>query len=185
MGRKQTEETKLKISNALKGRRVGNAHTNYGVFSSELRMCPTCKIEFSVSPYKSKKYCSLKCASVNNGGLRPNCGKKGSWYFCKYMNKDVYLDSTWELEYAIWLDKNNIKWNRPSYFNWTDINGKPRRYYPDFYLIEENKYIDIKNDFLIKKDKYKIDNVIFKHNIELQIIDRRTLDNILAGIVQK
>ncbi len=178
MGRIQTEETKTKISSALKGRRVGFAKIKHGIFTSELRKCPTCKVEFSVSPYKSKKYCSLKCSAVNNGGLRPNCGKKGSWYFCKWMGKEVYLDSTWELEYANWLDNNNIEWNRPSYFLWQDTAGKNRRYYPDFYLVA-------KNNFLIQRDKIKIERVITQNKINLEVVNRIKLDEILAGVVQQ
>ena len=185
MGRMQTEETKAKISATLKGRRVGFAKIQHGIFSSEERECPNCKTKFLVSPYKAKKYCSIKCASVNNGGLRPNCGKKGSWYFCKWMNKNVYLDSTWELEYASWLDRNNIEWNRPSYFPWQDDTGKNRKYYPDFYLVKENKYVDIKNDFLIQQHKVKLDSVVKQNKINLEIVNRRKLNEILAGVVQQ
>lgn len=185
MGRMQTEETKAKIAASLKGRRVGYAKIKHGVFSKEIRNCINCNLEFSVSPYKQKKYCSLKCASANNGGLRPNCGKKGSWYFCKWSNKDVYLDSTWEVEYANWLDKHNIEWNRPSYFLWRDDTGKLRKYYPDFYLVTENRYIDIKNNFLIETHKSKIEKVIEAHNIKLDVISRKKLDEILAGVVQQ
>lgn len=185
MGRKQTEQTKAKISAKLKGRRVGAAASTYGKITVELRYCKTCSQSFYVEPYKKKKYCSLKCASVNNGGLRYNCGKKGSWYFCKWTNTEVYLDSTWELEYVTWLDRNNIAWSRPSYFSWTDDEGKPRRYYPDFYLVKENKYIDIKNDYLIQRDEVKINKVVLTHKINLEVVNRKRLDEILAGVVQQ
>jgi hypothetical protein len=188
MGRKQTKETREKISKALKGRLVGNAIYTKGkrIVPLETRKCknPNCSKEFKCDRWRRKKYCNSKCASYNNGGLRANCGKKGSWYFCKYTNKDVYLDSTWEVEYAQWLDTNDVKWKRPSYFLWQDEFGKERKYYPDFYLIEENKYIDIKNDHLIKKHSHKIKNVIEAHSIDLEVIDRKKLDKILADVVQ-
>lgn len=50
----------------------------------------------------------------------------------------------WEIEYAKWLDKNSVRWRRPSekfeYF----FDGKRRYYTPDFYLVDDKKYIEIK-----------------------------------------
>lgn len=183
MGRTQTQSTKEKISNALKGRLVGYSAITKGkkLFPLEKRKCqnPNCIIEFECERWKTKKYCSLKCASYNNGGLRPNCGKKGEWYFNKHQNKNVYLDSSWEVEFAKWLDGNNIPWHRPSYFEWTDTNNKKHKYWPDFYLTESNKYYDIKNDYLIKCDEVKIKSVIEQNSIVLEILSREKLDKMM------
>lgn len=58
--------------------------------------------------------------------------------------KGIRFHGMWELKYAKWLDSNNIKWRRPSESFLYYFNDKPKRYTPDFYLIESNEYIEIK-----------------------------------------
>lgn len=183
MGRKQTDETKQKISTALKGKLIGYAAQTKGqkIIPDVIRICPRCNKEFEIRRWKKTIFCSKKCGDAGNGGLRPNAGKRGSWYFCFESNKQVYLDSTWEREYAEYLDKNNIRWIRPTYLDWIDVNGKSHKYYADFYLINEDKYIDIKNDYLITLDKEKISRVIERHDVNLEIISRDKLNEILQA----
>lgn len=54
------------------------------------------------------------------------------------------MQGTWELRFAIWCDKNNIIWekNKKS-FTYTYKN-KNHLYFPDFYLKDIDKYIEIK-----------------------------------------
>jgi hypothetical protein len=79
------------------------------------------------------------------------------------------MDSSWEVNLAKWLDNNSIEWKRDRKINfiWTDICGKKRRYYPDFYLPKYNIYLDPKNKFKLKKDEYKLSRVILENNIKL------------------
>jgi len=187
MGRKQTESTKLKISESLKGRQVGYAAQVNGksLVPIQEKICKNCKQVFSVKRWRKTAYCSRTCGSSKNGGVRPNAGKRGAWYFCKEMSKNVYLDSTWEVEYATYLDKNDIRWVRPEYFVWIDSNSKMRKYYPDFLLIESQTYVDVKNDYLIKKDKEKISLVEQQNSVIINVLSRKDLDTLFAGVVQK
>lgn len=180
-----TEDSRNQISIALKGKPFSGIRGRRKIIPLSERICknPNCNKSFFTARWRTKKYCNPKCAAWNSGGLRCNCHKKGSWYFCKWMNKDVYLDSTWEREYVIWLDLNNIEWYRPSYFNWVDENNKTHKYYPDFYLKNEDVYIDIKNDFLIKRHEFKISQVLKLNSINLKIVSRKQLDEILASVV--
>jgi len=91
----------------------------------------------------------------------------------------VYLQSSYELRYADWLDKNNIKWNREGVFQYS-LNGKAKKYYPDFYLVEKDLYVDTKNEYLIKIDKEKITAVRKQNEINLLIISGKELT--LMGI---
>jgi len=183
MGRKQTKETRTRISNSMRGRLTGHAKNTKGKLLVPLvqRICknPNCSIVFECHRWRPNKYCSIKCACYNNGGLRPNAGKKGEWYFNKHQNKEVYLDSTWEVEFAKWLDKNEIVWERPTHFPWVDAHNKPHKYYPDFYLVESKKYYDIKNDYLIERDQVKINAVLAQNNIDLEILSRQKLDSMM------
>lgn len=81
-----------------------------------------------------------------------------TWY-----KKEVYLRSTYELEYAKLLDFNKIYYEveslRIKYYD--TILNKYRCAVPDFYLPESNTIVEIKSDWTIKdkvqemKDKFK------------------------------
>jgi len=54
------------------------------------------------------------------------------------------LKGSWEVEVAKWLDNNNIKWTneiKPFEYFWS---GSNHLYYPDFYLVDYNVYIEVK-----------------------------------------
>lgn len=97
--------------------------------------------------------------------------------------KGYTLGSTYELEVAKDLDKNNIKWKTCSRFKYIDPLGKERTYTPDFYLIDYDVYLDPKNDFLIENinpnlgfsDKEKIRLVCEQNNIRVLILNKNQL----------
>lgn len=65
-----------------------------------------------------------------------------------YIKKDgtiVKLDSSWEVALATRLDELDVRWHRPNAVRWIDKNGIRRHYFPDFYLIDYNLYLDPKN----------------------------------------
>jgi hypothetical protein len=103
------------------------------------QLCRKCL--YSDLGYKEKisKSTKGKC-----GGFRKNSGRgKQSWYESYFAGK-VYLQSSWELKYAKYLDENNINWSRPTKgFKYLE-EKKERHYIPDFYLIEQDLYIEIK-----------------------------------------
>lgn len=68
----------------------------------------------------------------------------------------LLLESSWEVDIATWLDKNNIDWDRPKHIKWVDSTRKARKYFPDFYLPDYDVYLDPKNPYIIAKDKEKI-----------------------------
>lgn len=146
--------------------------------------CVICKKEFKHFRRKVKT-CSADCyhklLSITSKA-NPNCG--GETNYKKYRYNGIYMDSTWELEIAKWLDDNNIEWKRSRkiMFWWTDKNGNKRRYYPDFYLPKYNLYLDPKNPFLLQKDKFKLDQVIRENNVNLIYGNK---DFIMGRVVQQ
>jgi len=82
---------------------------------------------------------------------------RGEWHtsLAKRMHinyNGIDLHGTWELKYAQYLDANGIKWERnrssfPYFFEdaW-------HRYFPDFYLIDTDEYIEIKGQKTKKDD---------------------------------
>lgn len=92
---------------------------------------------------KQGKTCSAECKSIHiSNSVR---GKTGGNRDCNLpgidsFGKHFFFDSNWEVQLADSLDKNNIKWHRPTRF----ILTSNRSYTPDFYLPDYNVYIDPK-----------------------------------------
>ena len=157
-----------KISQTLK--RYNQEHSQSRKTKFEDRVCPMCNNTFNIEARKTKKTCSNKCFRKlisTNSTNNPNCG--GETNYRKYQYNGIWMDSTWEVEIAKWMDDNNIKWKRDRNmrFSWTDLTGKKRRYYPDFYLTDFNIYLDPKNKHLLKKDNFKLNQVIKENKISL------------------
>lgn len=75
--------------------------------------------------------------------------RQGNWHlsFSKsrtFEYKGLKFQGLWEVNYAKWLDDNLIKWRRPTEKFAYEFEGKTRYYTPDFYLIDESAYIEIK-----------------------------------------
>lgn len=90
-----------------------------------------------------------------------------------YNYNGVDLHGKWELNYAKWLDKNQIKWQRCKESFEYVYGDKKRRYTPDFYLIESDEYIEIKGYKTEKDDakwqhfpKHKVLNVLFEDDLK-------------------
>jgi hypothetical protein len=84
----------------------------------------------------------------------------------------ILLDGSWEVLVATWFDNNNIKWIKNVngfQYNW-ELNIKT--YYPDFYLIDFDLYVEVKGYERPKDiEKWKVvDNLlIVKHKDILEI----------------
>ena len=88
----------------------------------------------------------------------------------------IILESSYEVSVAKILDELGIEWIkvRQGYI-WND-NGKKRRYIPDFYLPKQNIFLDPKNDYLIKKDKRKIESAMKINNIRVAILSKELIN---------
>lgn len=87
--------------------------------------------------------------------------------------KGVILQSNWELQVALYLDEHNIRWERPSIGHEYTFENKSHLYFPDFYLLDYNTYIEVKG-WKQPKDDCKWED--FKH--ELVIIDKHSIKNL-------
>jgi hypothetical protein len=107
--------------------------------------------------------------------------KSGKWHVSLAKNlwkeyNGVKFHGTWEVEYAKWLDRNNIRWRKPTETFQYTFQGKTRRYTPDFYLTDERVYIEIKG-YETEKDKAKWlqfplnHRVLKKHDLALMGIE--------------
>jgi hypothetical protein len=134
------------------------------------RYCETCEKELNITAvYKNTKKCQACYLKTIKGKNHPLYGKhhskksknkismtrikngnskgrkngmfgkiakhgKGAYY------KNVYMRSSYEIAYAKYLDKNNIKW----LYEYKTFDLGYTTYTPDFYLPETDTYVEIK-----------------------------------------
>ena len=72
------------------------------------------------------------------------------------MYKGIWLDSSWEYELAKRLDELEIRWERPAPIGWVDKKGTTHNYFPDFYLLDYDLFLDPKNPAAYENQKEKI-----------------------------
>lgn len=120
--------------------------------------CNSCNNYFWQTSYR-QRCCSKQCR--DNICSQNKCRKTHIPYFNIYSNKQIDLQSSWELEIAIWFDENNIKWSRPTTrFKWFNtLDSKTKTYLPDFFLVDYNVYLDVKNPIKIQQDEYKLNQL--------------------------
>lgn len=127
------------------------------------------------NPFKGKHH-SAETRKILSKKAHGHTYKNGTYY------KGVYLDSSYELTVAKSLDENNVKWIRPRSLFYTDSKNQKHRYFPDFYLVDYDIYLDPKNDYLISISQDKIERVIHQNNIKLFILDK---DHLTWDKIQK
>lgn len=136
-----------------------------------MRTCIKCGKQFNPHSIKGKRgdaalYCSNKCAPHDHLKGRTVSKEtreklsKAAWnnkggrtkYFkiwCAYLQKEISVQGTYELKYAQYLNEQKIRWTRDKTINlsYQDNNEIKRTYYPDFYLIDSQEYIETKGYF--------------------------------------
>lgn len=89
------------------------------------------------------------------GGWEASPGRTKKYDYESPIAGKIKVDGKWELSVCIFLDKNKFKWIRnKKRFKYIDNNGKNRTYCPDFYIIDEQKYIEVKG-FITELDLIK------------------------------
>lgn len=106
-------------------------------------------------------------SSVNGSTIGLNNFKNNyRWYFVKN-GKKVFCRSGYEVIYANYLIKNNINFEyEPKCFKLD--NGK--RYTPDFHIIDNDKWIEIKGSFKMNNSHQKENANIFSKSHNLTIL---------------
>jgi len=159
-----SEEAKLKLSRTMQERKpnLGRKHTEESLI-------------------KMSKIQKIKARRGKESNLYGRIyHSKGDWYTNKE-NIKIWMRSSWELKYAQYLDSNNIEWEYEYKHFDLVVNNKEVSYTPDFYLIKENKYIEIKgywrDDAKDKFDSFKeqypnicIDLLMKKELKELKVL---------------
>lgn len=184
-GRVRTEESKRKTASTIRGNLDAAGLTIDIIKSNRIErrkryvgpirngICSICQCEFTYQSKAKRKTCSKTCQVHASVGCRSyrNGRRKIFFYYNKYQEKEVLLESSWELVVAKHLDDLNIRWVRPSYIKWIDSSNKQRLYYPDFELLDYNVFLDPKNPTALSLELEKMNAVERIINIKYGTID--------------
>jgi hypothetical protein len=136
-----------------------------------------------VKTYLAKRCCSCQAKIrkiLMSGKNNHMYGKTTHGKYCKY--KGVSMHSTWEANFAKWLDLSGIKYKyEPKTFELI-INKKETTYTPDFYLPEFDCYIEIKG-YWRDDAKIKFETFIEQHKkINIKVLMENHLINM--GVIK-
>lgn len=132
-------------------------------------LCWNCNKSMYVMPSSKIKFCNKECRQQakqkgyfkgKSGGPREGSGRsKSGWY------KGYFCNSSYELAWVLWSLKNKTVFRRNTEgFDYTNTKKTKSKYYPDFYLINENQYIEIKG---LKEKEFENKLKFFPRKIEV------------------
>ncbi len=167
------------------------------------RTCKVCGKKFQVKDYKLKTqpaiYCSWKCkqsesaealhtpeARLKSSKTRIATGSysaKHQYSRCARGKREdlgnIFFRSAWEANYARYLNFANIKWEyEPKTFWFEGIKRGCRSYTPDFYLPEEDRYVEVKG-WMDKNSRTKLKRMAkYYPTINIELIDKKRYQKI-------
>ena len=147
-----TQEERLEIRNAC-----ANRQKICVIYTLTCKICNKIFIRAHKKGNVSHKTCSRECRIIGSTQNRSyqNGSRKPQYFFCRSLEKNVFLESSWEVRVAQELDSLNIAWVRPEPIKYNN-STKDRYYYPDFYLPAFDLYLDPKNPYCLKQDEQKM-----------------------------
>lgn len=155
-----SEETKLKISNSLKGKSIGKGATP------------------EIEKERKRKISETMKQNPLSGGLRRGSGRgKKGWY------KGYWCDSSWELAWVIYNLEHNIKFKRNDIGFEYQYEGEKRKYYPDFLITETYYEIKGRRSFEKMDDENKEKIKQFKFN--LKVLYEKDMKPYISYVVNK
>lgn len=120
-----------------------------------------------------KRSVSMRQSTNNSGGR------------CKWFEVDGHrLQGTWERDLAIKFNELGVKWRKlrlnSDVVEYT-IDGKIKRYTPDFFLPDHNLYLEIKG-YWWGDDKRKMEAVMTQHpEMRIFIVEKESYNKIMGG----
>lgn len=103
------------------------------------------------------------------GGFRENGGRCKLVKYTNILNELMYLNAD-EIKIAEILDNLQLNWKRNKIgLKYADENGKIRKFYPDFYIEENDLFVEYKG-WVTSHMIHKMKNAVKRNNINLKII---------------
>lgn len=123
-----------------------------------------------VTSVETKSRLSEQSKLNKSGGYKQNAGRGKKFIVSDSFGSLVHLQSSYEKITADLLDALNIKWIRPSYLRYGD-----KKYFPDFFLVDLDLYLDPKNEYLAAIDAQKIQSVMSENKVKVLILNKEQL----------
>jgi transposase len=112
------------------------------------------------------------------GGYRKNAGRSKKFNVVDSFGNEVCLQSAYEKQVSEILNELGVKWIRPKHLKYDD-----KKYFPDFYLVDKDLYLDPKNDYLAKIDAGKIRKVCEQNLVTVLILTKDKINKeFLSGL---
>ena len=105
------------------------------------------------------------------------CGKGKRGYYQGY-----YCQSSWELAYVVYQLEHNVNFIRNKQVFSYMLDGIKRSYFPDFYLVDEDIYVEIKGYY---DNKTQEKEKQFPQDKKLQILKKAEMQPILDYVINK
>lgn len=183
--KEKRKEINRKVSKKLRGKYYGKPVEYVEI------VCAFCKKPFRTKySDRKRKCCSRKCAitpgqyhwkvkdSSKMGGLRDRGGKSAVYEYVNWLGHKMYLNNH-EIRLAKVLDQEKLNWERNNKgFGYINLEGKNRKFYPDFYLPSFGLYVEYKG-WLTNEMKHKMEDALLKNKFKLLVVysdDKRYSD---------
>jgi hypothetical protein len=164
--------TNRKYKNGMLGKKGSNQYIKAEILGLEKPSYDRSHLPPAGCAAWSKEKRSQAAKDQGWGGYRENAGRSKKFKIKDSFGKEVVLQSSYELKCSEILDEMKIKWIRPSYLKYDDT----RKYFPDFYLLDYDIYLDPKNSYLAQMDQDKIDKVIKTNNVKVYILTEENIN---------
>lgn len=182
MNKIDNPEWAAKISKTSKERSVNVGEKN-GMKNPEARVkASKTRRERITSDPEYRKHLSKKTREAWEDGkfdhVSVGCCK---WY--EHIRPDgtiVKLQGTWEVIFARWLDSNDVKYDaHRGRISYVDKNGETHNYYPDFYVLNEDCYYDVKGAFFDDLQRQKFESIRSSNpRLKLRLITKEVFSDL-------
>lgn len=135
------------------------------------KICPGCGVTFEHLPGNVRKFCSQKCYNKISGGLKEGSVKN----YVHGVYEGYHYDSSWELKWIQWALTAGLKFKRNKIGFEYEFLGKKHKYYPDFYLIDLDEYVEIKG---IQDELWEAKRQAFP--LKLKVLGKKEIEDLVV-----
>lgn len=128
-----------------------------------------CRNKYFSKIVTGKQFKSGKDRKKGSGGYREKGGKSIQLNYINHLGHKMKLNKE-EIKVAKKLDELKLNWIRNiNYFKYITIDGKERKFYPDFYIEDNDLYVEYKG-WVTNEMKHKMSDSLKRNNFNLLII---------------
>jgi hypothetical protein len=182
-------EISEKISKTHRERKTNVGDKN-GMKNTEARkkVSETRKRKFKDDPEFAKKHADMTKKSWADEKHEHTKVGRCKWY--DYVKRDgalIKCQGTWEWAFVKWADNNGLNFTtHKGRIEYSNAAGEIKNYYPDFYVVDWECYVDTKSKYFFDLNKEKIE-CILKSNpgLKLKILGKEELQELCVDLNDK